>query len=110
PEVELGWLKGYENSVPVRVGNGAYNQLQLDAVGESMDLIYTSLRKASDLGDIAWHSMHGALTYLESAWRLPDQGLWEVRGPACHFTYSKMMSWLAFDRGSKIAKHRGRQI
>jgi GH15 family glucan-1,4-alpha-glucosidase len=98
-ERELGWLPGYEASTPVRVGNAASAQLQLDVYGEVLDALYhTSLRGAPADADV-WSLAGRLLGGLESGWKLPDAGIWEVRGPERHFTHSKMTAWVAFDRG-----------
>ncbi|NED86092.1 glycoside hydrolase family 15 protein [Streptomyces sp. SID11233] len=98
PESELPWLRGYENSAPVRIGNAAVRQRQLDVYGEVID----SLRLARDagLGDKphAWNLQLSLLGFLESTWREPDEGLWEIRGQRRHFVHSKVMAWVAADR------------
>ena len=98
PELELPWLKGYENSAPVRTGNGAAGQLQLDVWGEVLDCL--SLTRSSLLRhtDEAWDVQVALMEHLETAWRQPDNGLWEMRGPQRHFTHSKVMAWVAADR------------
>ncbi|GAA2077450.1 glycoside hydrolase family 15 protein [Streptomyces albiaxialis] len=97
-ESELPWLPGYENSRPVRIGNGAAGQLQLDVYGEVVDALY--LGQTSGLaGDDDSHILQMKLmNYLESNWQEPDEGIWEVRGPRRHFTHSKVMTWVAADR------------
>jgi GH15 family glucan-1,4-alpha-glucosidase len=99
PEMELEWLPGYEGSAPVRIGNAANQQRQHDVYGEVMAALYVA-RKAGlpDDGD-AWALQKATLGFLESAWLEPDEGIWEVRGPRRHFTHSKVMAWVAFDRG-----------
>ena len=99
PEVEISWLPGYENSLPVRVGNAAHDQLQLDVYGEVMDAMHHARRGGLVAGEADWAFQRAVLTHLESIWQLPDHGLWEVRGERRHFTYSKVMAWVAFDRG-----------
>jgi GH15 family glucan-1,4-alpha-glucosidase len=96
--MELPWLAGYENSSPVRVGNGAAGQLQLDVWGEVLDCL--SLTRSSLLKhtDEAWDVQVALMEYLEGAWNQPDNGLWEMRGPRRHFTHSKVMAWVAADR------------
>ncbi|MFF5703125.1 glycoside hydrolase family 15 protein [Streptomyces sp. NPDC012794] len=98
PETELPWLRGYEGSAPVRVGNAAVNQLQLDVYGEVLDALH--LARASGLASErhAWKIQLYFLDFLERNWRRPDEGLWEVRGPRRHFTHSKVMAWVAADR------------
>ena len=99
PEIEIPWLPGYQNSAPVRVGNAAHDQLQLDVYGEVMDALHHARRGGLVAGEADWAFQRAVLTHLESIWQLPDHGLWEVRGEARHFTYSKVMAWVAFDRG-----------
>lgn len=97
-EVELPWLPGYEGSAPVRVGNGAYDQFQLDVFGEVIDALHQARRGGLETDPSAWKLELGMMDYLESAWAKPDEGIWEVRGPRRHFTHSKMMAWVAVDR------------
>jgi GH15 family glucan-1,4-alpha-glucosidase len=106
-EIELPWLPGYEGSKPVRVGNAASRQFQLDVYGEVMDSLH--LARAADLEPHpeAWKVQLALLEFLESHWMLPDEGLWEVRGPPRHFTHSKIMAWVAFDRAIKDADVEG---
>jgi GH15 family glucan-1,4-alpha-glucosidase len=100
-EYELPWLSGYEGSRPVRVGNAAYAQYQLDVYGEVFDALYQARRTGlAPLGD-AWQMGRVVCKYLETAWKEPDEGIWEVRGPRRHFTHSKVMAWVAFDRAIK---------
>ena len=98
PELELPWLKGYENSAPVRIGNGAAGQLQLDVWGEVLDCLSLTRNSILMHTDDAWDVQVAVMEHLETAWRLPDNGLWEVRGPQRHFTHSKVMAWVAADR------------
>jgi GH15 family glucan-1,4-alpha-glucosidase len=100
-ELELSWLPGYENSRPVRTGNAAWNQLQLDVYGELIDTLYLSRRKGLSDNDAVWKFEKAILKFLEEAWRKPDEGIWEIRGPRQHFTHSKVMAWVAFDRAIK---------
>ncbi len=100
-ELELGWLPGYEGSSPVRIGNAASQQRQLDVYGEVMDSLWVARRVGIPPDRAAWNVGVKLLEFLESAWREPDQGIWETRGPARHFTYSKVMAWVAFDRAVK---------
>jgi GH15 family glucan-1,4-alpha-glucosidase len=106
-ETELPWLPGYENSKPVRVGNAASKQFQLDVYGEVMDSLH--LARAADLEPHpdAWNVQIALMRFLESHWDRPDHGLWEVRGPRQHFTHSKIMAWVAFDRAVKDAEKGG---
>ena len=99
PEIEIPWLPGYENSAPVRVGNAAHDQLQLDVYGEVMDVLHQARRGGLVASEADWSFQCALLEHLESIWQRPDHGLWEVRGEPRHFTYSKVMAWVAFDRG-----------
>jgi GH15 family glucan-1,4-alpha-glucosidase len=101
PECELPWLPGFDASRPVRIGNAAYSQFQLDVFGETLNATYHASRAGVPPSDDAWLVDTALLTYLESAWQDPDEGIWEVRGPRRHFTHSKMMAWVAFDRAVK---------
>jgi GH15 family glucan-1,4-alpha-glucosidase len=98
------WLPGYENSSPVRVGNAAHTQLQLDVFGEIMDVQHQARRSGLIANESGWDSAVKFLEHLAKIWRQPDQGIWESRGPAQHFTYSKVMAWVAFDRAIKSAE------
>ncbi len=100
-EVELGWLPGYADSRPVRVGNAAHEQLQLDVFGEVMDALYQARRGGLDGNGHDWAFQIALLEHLEQVWRQPDESIWEVRGGPRQFTYSKVMAWVAFDRGIK---------
>ncbi len=106
-EWEIAWLPGYEKSKPVRIGNAAHNQLQLDIFGEVMDALYQA--RQGGLGDNAtgWDLERELLAHLEKIWREPDEGIWEVRSGREHFTYSKAMAWLGFDRAIKSAETYG---
>ncbi|HEX4351857.1 MAG TPA: glycoside hydrolase family 15 protein, partial [Polyangiales bacterium] len=95
PEFELDWLEGYAHSQPVRVGNAAHSQLQLDVFGEVMDAMHQCRRAKMD-NDFSWSLEQKLLQFLEEHWRDSDEGIWEVRGPARNFTYSKIMAWVAF--------------
>jgi GH15 family glucan-1,4-alpha-glucosidase len=101
-ELELSWLDGYEGSKPVRVGNGASAQFQLDVYGEVLDMLYQARRRGLIADDSAWALVRHLLESLERRWREPDEGIWEVRGPRRHFTHSKVMAWVAFDRGLRL--------
>ena len=103
-EFEIPWLPGYENSRPVRIGNGAASQLQLDVFGELMDTLYQACKGGLARDDAAWDMQRALLRHLEKVWSRPDEGLWEIRGKPRHFTYSKVMSWVAFDRAVKTAE------
>ena len=107
PEAELPWLSGYEGSSPVRTGNAASGQLQLDVWGETLDALFLA-RQAGLPGDPdAWALQVALMNYLESAWREPDNGLWEVRGDRQHFTHSKVMAWAAADRMARSVRGYG---
>jgi GH15 family glucan-1,4-alpha-glucosidase len=97
-EQVLDWLPGYEGSKPVRVGNAASSQRQLDVYGEVIDSFWLAGRLGIPVDDNAREMGVKLLKYLETAWRQPDEGIWEIRGPAQHFTHSKVMVWVAFDR------------
>ena len=101
PELELPWLTGYEESRPVRIGNAASRQRQLDVFGEVLDATHQAWRMGVPPDENAWRVEKALMTYLESTWTEPDEGLWEVRGPRRQFTHSKMMAWVAFDRAVK---------
>jgi GH15 family glucan-1,4-alpha-glucosidase len=104
-EWEADWLPGYENSAPVRIGNAAVNQRQLDVYGEVIDAL--SLGRATGLGvdRHAWSLQRALLLFLEKHWDEPDEGIWEVRGPRQHFVHSKVMAWVAFDRAVTAVKN-----
>jgi GH15 family glucan-1,4-alpha-glucosidase len=103
-ELEVPWLSGYEDSRPVRLGNGAHDQTQLDVFGEVLDLLHQAAR--SDLGpdEEAWRVQRSIMDHLEGAWDRPDNGLWEMRGPPRHFTHSKVMAWVAADRAVRTVE------
>jgi GH15 family glucan-1,4-alpha-glucosidase len=107
-EMTLPWLPGYENSQPVRVGNAAASQLQLDVYGEVMDALHQGRKHGLPRHEAAWDVQCALLKHLESCWQEPDEGLWEVRGPRRRFTYSKVMCWVAFDRAIKAIEAHGR--
>ena len=107
PEAELPWLAGYEGSSPVRTGNAASDQLQLDVWGETLDALFLA-RQAGLPADLdAWALQVALMNHLESAWREPDNGLWEVRGDQQHFTHSKVMAWVAADRMARSVRTHG---
>ena len=106
-EIELGWLPGYEGSRPVRIGNGAYSQLQIDVYGELIDTLHAARKFQLRPSSEAWAFQRALLEDLKKKWRLRDQGIWEVRGPARHFTHSKLMAWVAFDRGVRAVEDFG---
>jgi GH15 family glucan-1,4-alpha-glucosidase len=107
PEVELGWLAGYEGSAPVRIGNAASNQFQLDVYGEVMDMLHQARRAGIEPDERAWALQQALMEFLESNWDEPDEGIWEVRGPRRHFTHSKVMAWVAADRAVKAVERFG---
>lgn len=98
PEMELPWLEGYEKSAPVRIGNGAAGQLQLDVWGEVLDCLALTRHSQLEHSDEAWDVQVALMEHLEGVWQRPDNGLWEMRGPQRHFTHSKVMAWVAADR------------
>jgi len=106
-ELELGWLPGYSGAQPVRTGNAAHRQLQLDVFGEIADVLWLGLRAGMVPRDEAWALLRLLLNSLEERWREPDEGIWEVRGPRRHFTHSKVMCWVAFDRAVGMGEQLG---
>jgi GH15 family glucan-1,4-alpha-glucosidase len=106
-EYEIPWLPGYEGSRPVRVGNAAHDQLQLDVYGELMDALHASNRFGLESSPFTWSLQGRLLAYLETIWERPDQGIWEIRGEPRHFTFSKVMAWVAFDRAIKSVEQYG---
>ena len=107
PELELGWLPGYEGSRPVRIGNAAVDQFQLDVYGEVMDALEQSRAQRLPAHDEAWNLQLRLMDFLESRWDEPDEGIWEVRGPRQHFTHSKIMAWVAADRAVAGVRRHG---
>jgi GH15 family glucan-1,4-alpha-glucosidase len=105
PEYEATWLGGYENSRPVHIGNAAHEQMQLDVYGELIEALYESRRFGIPPDRWAWALEKMLLDCLESKWEQPDEGIWEIRGEPRHFTHSKVMAWVAFDRAVKSAQH-----
>jgi GH15 family glucan-1,4-alpha-glucosidase len=106
-EYRVGWLPGYQGAAPVRVGNAASTQFQLDVYGEVMDMLHLARVSGLDPEPAAWSFQVALLEFLEAKWADPDDGIWEVRGPRRHFTHSKVMAWVAFDRGVKDAERDG---
>ena len=104
-ELELEWLSGYENSRPVRIGNAASQQFQLDVYGEVLDSMYRAHRAGIETNETDWNLQAALVNSLESKWEEPDEGIWEVRGGRRQFTHSKMMAWVAFDRAVKLIEH-----
>src|SRR5262249_20669967 len=107
-EMTLDWLPGYEESRPVRAGNAASAQFQLDVFGEVLDAMHQGRVHELDRSVEAWSLQRRLLAFLENAWKEPDDGIWEVRGGRRHFTHSKVMAWVAFDRGVKAVEEFGR--
>jgi GH15 family glucan-1,4-alpha-glucosidase len=106
-EWEVPWLPGYEGAAPVRIGNAACSQLQLDVFGEVMDALHQGRCKGLAASESGWGLQEALLSHLERIWTEPDEGIWEVRGKRRHFTYSKVMAWVAFDRAIKSAEQFG---
>jgi len=107
PEYELSHLTGYRDSHPVRIGNGAADQLQLDVYGEVIDAVYLAERGGMPLSYSLWVKLRSILDWLAENWDQPDEGIWEVRGGRRNFTYSRVMTWVAFDRAIRIQAKRG---
>jgi GH15 family glucan-1,4-alpha-glucosidase len=103
-EEEIPWLPGYENSKPVRIGNAASNQFQLDVYGEVLASMYAAHQAGLETTETEWHLQVELMKFLETKWQDPDEGIWEVRGGPRQFTHSKMMAWLAFDRAVKMSE------
>ena len=103
-EFELPWLDGYEGSKPVRVGNAASGQLQLDVYGEVLDCFYQARQHGLPVDPQGWAIQLGLLDHLADAWRQPDDGIWEIRGERRHFVHSKAMAWVAFDRAVRTVE------
>jgi GH15 family glucan-1,4-alpha-glucosidase len=106
-EYELPWLPGYEGSAPVRVGNAASEQLQVDVYGEVMDAMYQARVHGLPIEAEAWRLQQKLLEALERTWEEPDEGIWEIRGEARHFVHSKVMAWVAFDRAVRTVEDQG---
>jgi GH15 family glucan-1,4-alpha-glucosidase len=106
-EQELDWLGGYEGSRPVRIGNAAVRQFQLDVYGEVMDTLHLGRHIGLESDSWTWDLQRALLEFLESSWREPDEGIWEIRGPRRHFTHSKVMAWVALDRAIKAVELSG---
>ncbi len=107
PEYELPWLAGYEGAKPVRVGNAASEQFQLDVYGEVMDMLHQARAAGLEPEPHVWQIQRSLLAFVAGHWEEPDEGLWEIRGPRRHFTHSKVMAWVAFDRAIKDAERFG---
>ncbi|MEO8439452.1 MAG: glycoside hydrolase family 15 protein [Spartobacteria bacterium] len=104
-ETELPWLSGYEDSRPVRVGNAAAKQFQIDVYGEVVDAMYHAQRAGLETTTPDWRMQVAMLNFLETKWQEPDEGIWEVRGESQQFTHSKVMAWVAFDRAVKLVEN-----
>jgi GH15 family glucan-1,4-alpha-glucosidase len=107
-EVELDWLSGYEGSRPVRIGNAAFQQLQLDVYGEVLDALYSARRAGLEASEDAWRLQNTLVDFVCEKWREPDEGIWEVRSERRHFVHSKVMAWVAVDRAVKTIEEFGR--
>jgi GH15 family glucan-1,4-alpha-glucosidase len=107
-ETTLENLKGYEGARPVRIGNGAYNQRQNDVFGAVLDSVYLHSKNRDHIPERLWPALDAQVTCAEKAWKHPDQGLWEARGEPKHYVSSKLMCWVAMDRGARLAERRGR--
>ena len=106
-EYELPWLSGYEGSKPVRIGNAASNQFQIDVYGEILAAMYQAHLSGIETSDADWNLQTELMRFLESSWDQPDHGIWEMRGGKRHFTHSNMMAWVAFDRAVKLVEDCG---
>jgi len=107
PEIELRHLIGYENSRPVRIGNAASEQFQLDVYGEVMDAMHLARKSGIKTDDQSWRLQRHLVTFVIDHWQDPDEGIWEIRGPRRHFTHSKVMAWVAVDRAVKAVEQFG---
>jgi GH15 family glucan-1,4-alpha-glucosidase len=107
PEFSLDHLEGYRNSKPVRIGNGAYNQLQLDIYGELMDAVYLYDKYGAPISRDLWISLVPLIDWVCLNWQRPDEGIWEVRGGAQEFLFSRVLCWVALDRGIRLSTKRG---
>jgi GH15 family glucan-1,4-alpha-glucosidase len=106
PEESLSHLEGYKGSSPVRIGNGAYDQLQLDIYGELLDSVYLYNKFGEPISYDLWTNLVRLLNWVVDHWRHPDEGIWEVRGGRREFLYSRLMCWVALDRGLRLARSR----
>ena len=104
PEFELDWLPGYQDAKPVRIGNNAVGQRQLDVYGEVMNALHLARVGGLQADDTAWNVQRALLAHLDTIWREPDEGIWETRGGRQHFTFSKVMAWVAYDRAIRSAE------
>ncbi len=106
-EVDLDWLPGYAGSRPVRIGNAASNQFQIDVFGEVLDALHAAARAGLPPDEDSWRVQNAMVRHLETVWTRPDEGIWEVRGGPRQFTHSKVMAWVAFDRAVRCVEHFG---
>ena len=106
-ESTLDHLKGYEGARPVRIGNGAYNQRQNDVYGAVLDSVYLHSKKRDHIPERLWPVLTDQVQCAAKAWKEPDQGIWEARGEPRHYVSSKLMCWVAMDRGARLAERRG---
>ena len=106
-EIELGWLPGYDGAAPVRIGNAASEQFQLDVYGEVMDMLHLARSVGLQPEPHVWQIQKALVDFVAAHWREPDEGIWEIRGPRRHFTHSKMMAWVAVDRAVKAVERFG---
>jgi GH15 family glucan-1,4-alpha-glucosidase len=106
-EWQVDWLAGYEGSTPVRVGNAASGQFQLDVYGEVLSALYEACGVGTVLSATAWDLQRALVEFVARSWEQPDDGIWEVRGPRRHFTHSKVMAWVALDRGVRTIEEYG---
>src|SRR5277367_5770998 len=106
-ETTLEHLKGYEGAKPVRVGNGAFDQRQNDVFGAVLDSVYLHSKKRDHIPERLWPVLIDQVQCAAAAWKEPDQGIWEGRGEARHYVSSKLMCWVAMDRGARLAERRG---
>ncbi|RDK00556.1 glycoside hydrolase family 15 protein [Paraburkholderia lacunae] len=104
PEFEIDWLPGYQDARPVRIGNNAVGQQQLDVYGEVMNALHLARVGGLQADDTAWNVQRALLRHLDTIWQEPDEGIWETRGGRQHFTFSKVMAWVAFDRAIQSAE------
>jgi GH15 family glucan-1,4-alpha-glucosidase len=108
-ELELDWLPGYEGSAPVRIGNAASDQFQLDVYGELMDALTQAAEGGIEADEAAWRLQTALMEYLEGAWDEPDEGIWEMRGERRPFVHSRVMAWVGFDRAVRMVERYGRE-
>ena len=106
-EYELDHLPGYEGSRPVRVGNAASEQFQLDVYGELVAVAYLAATRLGHIDPRAWPRWRALVEHVETVWQTPDDGIWEARGGPKHYTYSKVMAWVVFDRAIRLAERLG---